>query len=619
MASGFLCQFFITPVYGGQEQKPFIQAARVEAIYHHLVKNHWVPETGLFISFFGTQDRKLVQQASTYDQAAAGILALRLGDIERARGIFHFFRSAWLEGPLKSGREGVSGLANFYNAEFGGDGIEKTIHMGPNAWAGLFAATLGNVTQDKEATEWALKVAHWAAQDLAHSGGAVAMGPMHGADDVPWPKIYSTENNLSYYALLAELLRAPALEAADRQWLEAEKNNLEDWLVTTAFDRLAYTMNRGMNPDGVDRIRALDTITWLISALGPERLNARGIDPDRLMLQAQESFEVSVNGLAGVDPTDQPEADLTFTLITEEVIPRGAAPRTAENGHRMIWYEGLGQYINALNTMAHYSEQAGRPEKALAYTEKALLLTEQFDQAALPNHAAGAAYAYATDGKFFHDGWYPPMDAADGPASSLISAVWRCYAGLGIDPLAGKDIAGVPAVDISAPKIARVNRPRPSVLYGASDDMVIQAWQHLQQGDTDRAIQQAQATIAEWSEWALKLQEKKARKVGHLVEYSGLPEQRKEIFSYWALNDVAAAHFILGKAFDQKRHHPQAAGAFQQIVQNYSLAQIWDPRGWFWSPVTSIGEEFVSADPRHYGDILPQMLAASPNIGNQPF
>lgn len=598
---------------------PFIKAERVQAIYQHLVKRHWVPETGLFVSFLGTQDRKLVQQASTYDQAAMGILAVRLGDIERANALFNFFRTEWYAGPLKEGREGVSGLANFYNAEFGGEGIEKTIHMGPNAWAALFAATLGRRTQNKEATEWAIKVARWCARDLSHQDGGVAMGPVHGSNDIPWPKIYSTENNISYYALLAELLRTPGVSDTDRAWMEKEQTGVANWLVDVAFDKLAYAMNRGSNPDGIDRTRALDTITWMISAIGPKRLMERGLDPDRLMQQAADSHEVTVAGLVGVDPADQPEADLTAALVADDIVPRAGAARSAKDNNRMIWFEGLGQYINALNTMAAYHEQNDGMGIARMYSDKARRYTQDFDKSALKSFSSGSAYMYATTGKFFHDGWYPPMNAPDGPPSSLIAGVWRCFAGMGIDPLAGEDIASVPTVVVSLPRLDRISHTRPSVLYGASEDMTIQAWQYLNQGDMDRAIQQAQATIAEWSPWAQRLQERKKVKVGQLIEYAGLPNQRKQIFSYWALNDIGAAYYILGKAFDQKKHFPQASAAFAQIVKNYSLAQIWDPRGWFWSPVQSIGDEFVAQDPKRYSNILPQMMAASPTVGNQPF
>src|SRR5690349_2562155 len=101
-----------TPTF---QQRPLITPEHVQAIYRNLVETHWVPETGLFLSFPGTMDHKLQQQSSTYEQAAVGLLAVHLGDRERAQGLFHFFRSAWLEGPLKGGREGISGLANFYN------------------------------------------------------------------------------------------------------------------------------------------------------------------------------------------------------------------------------------------------------------------------------------------------------------------------------------------------------------------------------------------------------------------------------------------------------------------------------------------------------------------------
>src|SRR5882762_1556417 len=75
-------------------EKPCITADHVQTIYKHLVEDHYVPDTGLFISFLGTGDHKLSQQASTYDQAAVGLLAIRLGDIERAEGIFRFFKTA---------------------------------------------------------------------------------------------------------------------------------------------------------------------------------------------------------------------------------------------------------------------------------------------------------------------------------------------------------------------------------------------------------------------------------------------------------------------------------------------------------------------------------------------
>src|ERR1035438_1553305 len=64
-----------------------IKQDHAEAIYRRLVEAHWTPRTGLFRSFPDTHDLKLAQQAATYEQAAMGILAMRFGDLERARAL----------------------------------------------------------------------------------------------------------------------------------------------------------------------------------------------------------------------------------------------------------------------------------------------------------------------------------------------------------------------------------------------------------------------------------------------------------------------------------------------------------------------------------------------------
>jgi hypothetical protein len=578
---------------------PYITPGRVEAIYANLVNYHWVPQTGLFLSFVGTSDPKLAQQASTYDQAAVGLLAIRLGDLKRAKGISEFFRKAWATGPMQPGyRAGVSGLSNFYNAEFGGEGIETTIHVGPNAWMGLFAARLGNTAHDKDSFNLALDIAGWIAHDIPHMNGGVSMGPLDDTGSAPWRKILSTENNLSYYALLSELLRSSMLDESSRVWISEERDHVSKWLTGYAFDPLAYAMNRGVTPEGEDRIRALDTVTWLISAIGPDNLRQSGIDPDRLMRGAERAFEVKVGDRLGVDPTDKPEADLT-------------------NRTRLIWYEGMGQYINSLNTMASCARKQGNALLARHYFDKARIMTENFDLAALP-HKSGAAYPYATAGKFFHDGWASPPDGIDSPASSLIASVWRCFAGLGEDPLAGGHIDGVHPVSINIAEIRTVNHPRPRILYGNSEQMTVRAWKALDQHDLKTAIDQAEAVIEQWRSFAIALQQKKLNEIGQTVHYDGFTDDKQKIFKYWALNDVGAAYFILGKAFDLKHEYDNAAQAFKEIALHYSLAQVWDPRGWFWSPVDAIRNEYALRDSRHYGNIVPEIVADSNIQGKQP-
>lgn len=293
-----------------------IEADHAEAIYRHLVEVHWTPKTGLFRSFPDSSDLKLSQQASTYEQAAMGLLAIRFGDMERAQPLFQFFQKTWAAGPELAGpRHGLRGLANFYNADFGSEGIEKTIHAGPNAWAGLFAAKLANTTKDTEALRLALDIEYWMANVMPHDKGAVAMGVRDDPYGAAWSRIYSTENNLSYYAFLTELLRSPSLEIPQRLSITQERDRIENWLVKTAYDSAGGRMLRGINPQGPDTMQALDTLTWLISAIGPRRLAARGIDPHRLMENAEKTFEVTVGGHRGVDPADQREADRLYAEL----------------------------------------------------------------------------------------------------------------------------------------------------------------------------------------------------------------------------------------------------------------------------------------------------------------
>ncbi len=597
--------------------RPLIKSEHAEAIYRHLVKVHWTPKTGLFRSFPDSSDLKLSQQASTYEQAAMGLLAIRFGDRDRAQQLFQFFKNTWATGPELAGpRHGLRGLANFYNADFASEGIEKTIHAGPNAWAGLFAAKLANSTKDPEALQLALDIEYWMANVMPHEKGAVAMGVRDDPYGAAWSRIYSTENNLSYYAFLTELLRSSKLDIPQRVAITQERDRVENWLVKTAYDPARGRMLRGINPQGPDTMQALDTVTWLISAIGPRRLAARGIDPHLLMQNAEKTFEVAVGDRHGVDPTDQTEADRLYAELRSRL---DETNRPAEDHHRVIWYEGLGQYILAWSALADYANHSGDKEKAAAYMQKAEDLTREFDRAVLKHYPDNGAYPYATPGKFFHYGWGAPKESDNGPASSLVAGIWRCFAGLGLDPLSGRDVGTIAHVQVNAPQDIHLAERKPAVLYGTSEDMTTEAWRALNARNWDHAVDQAEATIQEWSTAALYLQKMKARDIGRLVEYSGDPNEKKAIFKYWALNDVAAAYFILGQAQDHSGNYAKASRAFQQVVNHYSLAQIWDPKGWFWSPVEAITNDYVLRDRPHYGWVVPQVFAEGSKLGKQPF
>ncbi|MEK7257003.1 MAG: hypothetical protein AAB316_19775 [Bacteroidota bacterium] len=71
---------------------------------------------------------------------------------------------------------------------------------------------------------------------------------------------------------------------------------------------------------------------------------------------------------------------------------------------------------------------------------------------------------------------------------------------------------------------------------------------------------------------------------------------KKAIFANWALNDVATAAFVKGKAaeflvgIDATKHKARSGDlqAAKKLVKELSYGRCWDPQGWFWSPCKAL-------------------------------
>ncbi len=61
-------------------------------------------------------------------------------------------------------------------------------------------------------------------------------------------------------------------------------------------------------------------------------------------------------------------------------------------------------------------------------------------------------------------------------------------------------------------------------------------------------------------------------------------------FEKWALNDVGTSLFIMGKAYAEMEMYAEAAAAYEQLIKDFSYAQCWDPKGWFWRPAEVAAE-----------------------------
>lgn len=106
-----------------------------------------------------------------------------------------------------------------------------------------------------------------------------------------------------------------------------------------------------------------------------------------------------------------------------------------------------------------------------------------------------------------------------------------------------------------------------------SEFLTTQAWKSLGKKDFTGVETYTKKCVALYEEEAMKMQQA-------LTDYP--PKDRA--FNYWALNDVGTSYFILGEALSQEEKYQEAIEVFQVIVDNFSFAQTWDPKGWFWKP-----------------------------------
>lgn len=109
--------------------------------------------------------------------------------------------------------------------------------------------------------------------------------------------------------------------------------------------------------------------------------------------------------------------------------------------------------------------------------------------------------------------------------------------------------------------------------YGdyTSSTLTTKAWQGLGKKDYKGVELYVNKSIQLYEEEALEQQ-------GQLDDFAS----KEEAFDFWALNDVATGYFILGEALMAQERYKEAKAAFERVVNDFSYAQCWDPKGWFW-------------------------------------
>ena len=254
------------------------------------------PNTGLLESYFPSSQDMLKNQAALYDQALAGIVFVWNGSGKEARALADFFMAHWR----------AEGFANFYHAGSGYPGLEKISHLGPNAWLGIFLLHLYERTKNPRDLSLCESILRWALRLRTYHGGSVMSD--HDESRAPWSFVLSMENNLDLYALIREYLRL-AKNSPLKDDLSKREKELESYFQACCVreNGALVKIYRGGQKEEWDPIQALDTYSWLVLALGPEKLDSLGIPPSQVLQLMQEKFQAEDQGLRGFDFTDEEE------------------------------------------------------------------------------------------------------------------------------------------------------------------------------------------------------------------------------------------------------------------------------------------------------------------------
>lgn len=370
------------------------------------------PKTKILESFINTTDKKLVEESSTYDQAISGLGFLKLKDYAAAKDILSFFRKKW---------DG-NGFHNFYNTQTGQNGIEDTIHLGPNMWIAVLALQYGKTTKDTSFNGLAKEIALWAVK-LNHKNGGIAMGPVcdWGGD---WRNVYSSENNIVAYAVF-DFLQAKEKDIDMRNVFRKETQGIAAFINNVTLQKndkgALLNISVGCNPEeGVSKVSSSDVVTMLLLVFSPDELEKFfSIDEAALLKFAKDNFYVCTDGICGFDFTSQHGAD-------------------SIGRPRMISLEYSAQMAVAeISLSQFYEAKPSAGKSAENYLKESEKLLSNIDKKAI-NEGELNFFPYATKGStqpFPFAYWWKTPDGDPKSCGALSSTLWRFFAYKKFNPL----------------------------------------------------------------------------------------------------------------------------------------------------------------------------------------
>ncbi|MBI3996708.1 MAG: tetratricopeptide repeat protein [Candidatus Omnitrophica bacterium] len=132
----------------------------------------------------------------------------------------------------------------------------------------------------------------------------------------------------------------------------------------------------------------------------------------------------------------------------------------------------------------------------------------------------------------------------------------------------------------------------------SSETLTTKAWKALESGDYAGVEAYTKKCIALYEKQAVSQQES-------LTEFA----PKDKAFTYWALNDVATCYFIWGQAQLAQGNVKEAREAFNTVIERFSFAQAWDPKGWFWKVAQGASDKLTTMGTAYdFGDYTSQTL-----------
>ena len=124
-------------------------------------------------------------------------------------------------------------------------------------------------------------------------------------------------------------------------------------------------------------------------------------------------------------------------------------------------------------------------------------------------------------------------------------------------------------------------------------------WDAMGRKNWDAAIAQANRVIRIWGAQARRTNDQ-------LKKYAPAKDAKK----YGNLNEVGVSLLLKGDALSKKGDKAAAKVTYQVLLDQYTYAQVWDPKGWFWKPAEEARKKLVLLQK----ETAPNLKVAKPNF-----